>query len=151
MKKEDFIKRRGQAAYDKQLQQGRDWKAWHHEESNVQSRMWAVNNSERGKANDREKCRKGGKNYAHTLEYHKTGLQGEKNKIRSRHAHHYYRYKRLIAPASQIHHEWIPGTADFRGIALVEANQHMHGFVDVIKILNGKITLLTEKEVKRGV
>jgi hypothetical protein len=67
-----------------------------------------------------------------------------------KHAHQYKPYKDSIAPDSQIHHEWVPETAEYRGVALVEAEQHMHGFVDVIEILAGKITLLTEEEIKNG-
>ena len=64
------------------------------------------------------------------------------------HGNLWRKYKNIIAPESQIHHEWIPGTANYRGVALVEADQHMHGIVDVIEILEGKITLLTEDKVK---
>lgn len=80
----------------------------------------------------------------------RTGIQGDKNKIRMKHAHQYKPYKMIIALESQIHHEWVPDTPEYRGVALVEKDQHMHGFVDVIEILDGKITLLTEEEVKRG-
>lgn len=81
----------------------------------------------------------------------KYGNQGERNKIRMKHANQYRPFKQIIAPDSQIHHEWIPETAEFRGVALVEKDQHMHGFIDVIKILEGKITLLSEKEIKGGI
>ena len=67
-----------------------------------------------------------------------------------KHAKQYKPCKAIIATDSQLHHEWIPKTAEYRGLALVEKDQHMHGFVDVIKILDGKITLLTEEEVKNG-
>jgi hypothetical protein len=42
------------------------------------------------------------------------------------------------------------GTAEHRGVALVEADQHMRGFVDVIEILEGEIRLPTEAEVRGG-
>ena len=70
--------------------------------------------------------------------------------IRNKHWRRWISYKRIIAPDSQIHHEWISEMADFRGVALVETDQHAHGFVDVIQILEGQITLLTEAEI-RGV
>ena len=132
MKKEEYIRKYGEVAYDRMLQQNRDWKVQHPDEA---------------KANHQEVSQKGGKYYEKWLKYNHTGLQGERSKIRRNHARLYYPYKQVISPNSQIHHEWIPGTADFRGVALVETDQHMHGYIDVIKILDGKITLFTEKEI----
>lgn len=54
----------------------------------------------------------------------------------------------IIAPDSQLHHEWVPETCEYRGVALVEAEQHMHGFVDVI--VDGEITRLTEEQIRNG-
>jgi hypothetical protein len=65
-----------------------------------------------------------------------------------RHGYYWRPYKNIIAPGSQLHHNWIPGTADYTGLALVEADQHMRGFIEVIQILEGKITLFTEKEIR---
>ena len=31
---------------------------------------------------------------------------------------------------------------------VVEKDQHIHGFIDVIQILEGEITLFTEEEIK---
>jgi hypothetical protein len=84
------------------------------------------------------------------LEYNRTGIPGEKTRIRYKHGREWKPYKDIIAPDSQIHHEWVPETAEYRGVALVEKDAHMHGFVDVIEILDGEITLLTEEEVKMG-
>jgi hypothetical protein len=84
------------------------------------------------------------------LKDNRTGLQGARNKIRGRHSHEYKPYKAIIAPESQLHHEWLPDSPEYRGLALVEADPHMHGFVDVIEILDGEITLLTEEEVRKG-
>lgn len=151
MKKEEFIRRRGEVAYERYLQQGRDSHArlrkGHQEEANTQTQAWREANPERVKASNHEGSRKGGKYYEHTLEYNKTGIRGERNKLRRKHRGQYIPFKQIIAPESQIHHEWIPGTAEYTGVALVEKDQHMHGFVDVIKILDGKITLFTEREI----
>ena len=138
MNKEESIKRYGEAAYAEVLQQGRDWHAWRREIR-----------PEEVKAKNQEYSCKGGKYYKTKLKYRTTGLQGKREKIREKHRRRYRSFKRIIAPDSQIHHEWIPGTAEYTGIALVETDQHMHGFVDVIKILDGKITLLTEKEIAK--
>ena len=135
MKKEERIKRYGEAAYEKKLQQNQDWASDHPEET---------------KANQHENGRKGGKYYEQHQKYKITGLQGERNRIRNRHRHHYHPYKQIIAPESQIHHQWLPETANFTGVALVEADQHMHGYIDVIQILEGEITLLSEAEIRNN-
>ena len=199
MKKEEYICRYGEEAYEKELQKNRErwkqhperrkpeeaeernrnwynqnrgevlkrmrekrkqepevyrvrdkqWRDGHLEEARESVRVWNLNNPEEVKANSLEASRKGGKYYEKRLEYRRTGLQGQRNKIRSAHRKQYYPYKKVIAPDSQLHHEWIPNTADFRGVALVEKNQHMHGYIDVIQILEGEITLLTEEEIKK--
>ena len=77
------------------------------------------------------------------------GLPHAKGLIRWKHGKYYAPYKKIIDTENltQLHHEWIPGTADYRGTALVEADSHMHGFIDVIQILEGEITLLTEAAI----
>ena len=180
MNKEERIARYGEAAWEKMLAQGRErYKAHkeqenvynkkyreehpeevkayrkrydeeHREEDKARSKKYKEEHPEEVKANGQEHCRKGGKRYDKHLEYQRTGISGDKNRIRSKHAHQYRPYKRIIAPDSQIHHEWIPNTAEYTGVALVEADQHQYGIIDVIQILEGKITLLTEEEVKRG-
>ena len=156
MKKEEIIAKYGEAAYETILAQRRAYHKAHKEEeeyrekANAAAKKYVEENPEKIKANQHEANRKGGKRYARKLEYITTGLQGERNKIRYKHGNQYRPYKQIIAPDSQIHHEWVPNMSDYRGVALVEADQHMHGFVDVIEILEGKITLLTEEEVKRG-
>ena len=37
--------------------------------------------------------------------------------------------------------------AEYRGLALVDAKPHRYGIIDVILILDGKITLLTKEDV----
>ena len=101
-------------------------------------------------SNKRER-RKGGKDYEARQKYETTGLQGRKKKIRMKHAKKWRRYKQIVAPESQCHHEWISGTSQYRGVALVEKDQHIHGMINVIRILEGKITLFTEEEVRNRV
>ena len=139
MNKEEIIAKYGEAAWAKVLEQGRE-----------KTKKYKEEHPEQVKADNRELIRKGGKYYDKHQEYQHTGLQGARNRIRNKHRRQYKPYKMIIAPESQIHHEWVPKTAEYTGVALVEADQHMHGFVDVIQILDGKITLLTEEEVKRG-
>ena len=177
MKKEEIIKRYGQAAYDMRVQQARDWKVQHplynkryHAEyselNKLTAKEWREANQEKVKAygrgwrelnpdkviaDNQEHNRKGGKFYEHQLEYNRTGLQGERNRIRGKHNRKYYSFKQIIAPGSEIQHEWLPGTANYRGVALVEKDQHRHGIIKVIQILEGKITLFTEKEIREQV
>ena len=135
MKKEEFIKRYGKEAYEKWRQQKREWGRKHPEVT---------------KTNHRREHRKGGENYERHLKYKITGLPHERELVRGKHQRYWAPYKQIIAQNSQIHHEWIPETANYRGVALVEKDQHMHGFIDVIQILEGEITLLREGEVRIG-
>jgi hypothetical protein len=80
----------------------------------------------------------------------RSGLQGARKRIRMKHGREYRPYKMIIAPESQIHHEWIDDTAEYRGVALVETKPHQYGIIDVIQILDGEITVLTEAEVKKA-
>lgn len=120
MNKEEYIEKYGEEAYKTRLKQTEMWIKTHN--------------------------RKGGDNYPKLMLYHMTGLPYARRLIRNKHGLKWRLFKQIIAPESQIHHEWIPRTADYRGTALVETNQHQHGIIDVIQILEGKITLLTEDE-----
>lgn len=177
MKKEEFIQMYGEVAYEKRRQQGREWdmshseenkikaqarhtihrdednarsKEWykeHCEEVNMRSKIWRENHPDKVITNNRNVWCKGGKYYNAKLQYNSTGLQGERNAIRHRHGKAYLPFKQIIAPKSQLHHQWLPNSAEYTGLALVEAGQHMHGFIDVIQILEGEITLLTEAAI----
>lgn len=133
MKKEETIRRYGEAAYEKWL---------------AQKQAWVEAHPENVRKNNRMHSRKGGRGYARKLIYGRTGIPGEKNKIRALHSLKWRQYKNIIAPNSQLHHQWEIGTAKYTGLALVEADSHMHGFINVIKILKGGITLFTEKEIR---
>ena len=133
MNKEEFIARRGEAAYEKKLEQ---------------NHQRALDNPDRVREYHEEHGRKGGKYYLKWRKYQITGLRSARNVIRTMHRRHWRNYKTIIAPDSQIHHEWVPGTSNYNGVALVEKDQHRHGIIDVIQILDGDITLLTEKEIR---
>lgn len=135
MNKEEFISRYGEEGYEKMLEQTRVWQKEHPEELKLRSQ---------------KQCRKDGEYYDKKVEYNRTGLQGERNKIRKKHAYQYRSFKMIIAPDSQLHHEWIQKTAEYRGVALVEKDPHQYGIIDVIQILDGNITLLTEKDIKEA-
>lgn len=149
MKKEEIIKRYGEGEYNRQLEQKRAYREAHREEANARNKKYAEEHPEQVIATSQEQNRKGGKYYDKTLEDNRTGLRGDRNKIRLKHRNQYRPFKNIIAPESQIHHEWVPDTSEYRGVALVEAEAHQYGIVDVIEILDGKITLLTEDEIKK--
>lgn len=147
MEKKEFIERYGKVAYKKWQQQKRDWNKEHPQEARERTRLWMLDHPEEVKANDKEK-RKGGKYYGRQRKYFSTGIPHEKELVRRKHRNKWTLYKQIIAPESQIHHEWILNTSDFGGVALVGKDQHIHGFIDVIQILEGEITLFTEEEIK---
>ena len=116
--------------------------------SNLKSvKKYQLTHPERVAENHRASSHKGGKRYAKKQLYKQTGIQGDRNKIRTRHAMEWLPFKRIIAPQSQLHHEWLPNSAKYSGVALVESTQHRHGFISVIKVLEGTITLKTEEDI----
>jgi hypothetical protein len=46
----------------------------------------------------------------------------------------------------QIHHEWIPRTTEYTGIALVEAKDHMRNIIKPLIILEGEIVWTNETD-----
>ena len=134
MKKEEIIECLGQHFYDKRLAAAREWKRDH---------------PKIVRENSHQSNRKGGKYYKRHLRYQHSGLQGARNKIRAMHARRWSKYKKFIAPDSQIYHAWRHNSTDFDGVALVQANAHRHGVIDVILILEGKIILPTEEKNRR--
>ena len=151
MEKADYIRRYGEAAYKAMLKHISDLDAQRREEVNAKSKKWADSHPAQVQARNKNWFRKTGEHYEKWTHYNMSGLRHLKNQIRVTHEQKWRLYKQIIAPESQLHHEWIPGTADYRGVALVEKDQHMHGFVDVIQILEGEITLLLEAEIRRGI
>jgi len=147
MKNEERIRKYGVKAYERYLQQKRECHKEHRAEDNARIEKWKEANPDKVKVHEHERNRKGGKYYEQQCKYQLTGLRHERGLIRKKHQNRYASYKQIIAAESQIHHEWVPGTADYTGVALVEADQHVHGYIDVIQLLEGEITLFTEKEI----
>ena len=133
MKKEDFIREKGLPAYEIDLRHKREW---------------ARRNPTAIKKASNEHNRAGGKYYEQKLQWLKSAIPNARHTIRVRHGHMYRAFKEIIAPDSELQHEWLPGTAKYRGVALVESKPHQYGIIDVIQILEGKITLFTEKEIR---
>jgi hypothetical protein len=132
--KDDFVAKYGEGAYERRLARERQWR----EENQDKVR-------ERG---NQEQCRKGGKHYAKGLEYSRTGIPGERARIRVKHAARWRPYKCILAVDSVNHHQWVSGTSKYTGVALVEKHQHQQGIIDVIQIMEGEITIFTEAELR---
>lgn len=152
MNKEEYIRRYGIAAYEKILQQNRDRNKAHPEEMKASADNWKACNPEKVKAHNQEQSRKEGKYYENHKLSHKEGLSGEKERVRGKAHRIWTPYKKIIDPEglTQLHHQWLSNSAEYTGLALVEKGQHMHGYVDVIQILEGEITLLTEAEIREA-
>ena len=150
MNKKECIDIYGKEKYARMLKQNRERNRVHPDQIRANSRKWADAHPDQVLAQSQKHNRKGGKGYKKMRRYKMTGVPHTKGKIRTSHANKWAPYKQIIAPKAQLHHEWLLGTARYRGVALVEANQHMHGFIDVIQIMEGEITLLREEEVRMG-
>lgn len=146
-RKADYIARHGEEAYEKIKKLALETYYNNRSERQAQHRIWCKNNHLKVLEANRQRGRKGGKYYEKHLRDSQTGLRGDRNKIRCKDRRRWRKYKNFIAPDSQLHHQWVPNTAEYTGLALVEANPHRYGIIDVIQILDGKITLLTEKEI----
>ena len=148
MNKKERILKYGETAYAKMLMQRRERYKINCEMKKEFSQDWRLENPEMVRMHTRAQTIKGGKRYKQFMKYKQTGTPHKREKIRMRHGHRWRPYKLIIAPDSQIHHQWRPGTSEYDGVALVEKDQHMRGFIDVIQILEGNITLLTEEEIR---
>lgn len=149
--KDEYIAKYGEEAYARHLIHGRKWRKKNLEMTREMIKGWTGRNSEKVIEYGRQRCRKGGEYYERALEYQRTGLRRERNKIRRKHGDMWRLYKRIIAPGSVLHHQWQPDSAEYDGVALVEEDKHQHGIIDVIQILEGEITLFTEEFLRRGV
>ena len=160
--KDDFIAKHGEEAYAERLEQRKEWgqnlpdgeaqrsrdrREADPEKCRENGKEWRRNHPEKAIEHGRQLSRKGGKFDEKKQKYKQTGIPGERERIRMRDRHKWRQYKKIIAPDSQLHHQWIPETAKYIGLALVEKDLHIYGFIDVIEILSGKITLFTEKEI----
>ena len=160
--KDEYIAKHDEAAYVRRLTQRKKWgellsggekqrsqdrRDADPEKEHESCRAWREKNPEKVKANGRNVSRKGGAGYEKKRIYKQTGIPGERERIRMRHGYHWRPYKKLVAPNSELHHEWVPKTSEYRGLALVERDAHRYGRIDVIQVLSGEITLLTEKDI----
>ena len=138
MKKDGRIKQWGAEAYKREL---------------ALSKIWKKKNPEKTKRYAAERNRVGGKHYLEARRKNMEGLRHERAKRRSRDAKKYHLYKKVIDPTglTQVHHSWYSNSVECEGLALVEKDQHQHGYIKVIQILEGEITLFTEEFLRGGV
>ena len=146
MKKVEIIERYGTEEYKRRLSKNRSQSPTQQDVAKTRASAWFIAHPEEAKAHNNELGHKGGKRYEKHLEYMRSGLSGKRHGIRTKHGKHWRKYKNIVAPESELHHLWVPKTARYMGVALVEKNMHRHGIIKVIQILEGQITLLTEEE-----
>ena len=115
----------------------------YNEEVNAIEQRWKKSNLEKDKAKkDRERVlryTKGGDKYEENCEYRRTGIQGERNKIRRRDRRTWQPFKNFIALDTEVHHAWIKGTANYNGVAIVDKSEH--GIINPILILENSILI----------
>lgn len=138
MKKEEYVRRYGVESYERYRKNIRIWLKKH--ASQVQ---------EIQKISSAERNRKNGKYYAKKRQFETTGIQRVKRLVRAKHQKRWNKYKQIIAPNSELHHEWIPNSGRYRGVALVDKEKHRHGVINPIQIIEGKIMLFSEPEIRR--
>jgi hypothetical protein len=157
--KDNFRAKYGIEAYERRLARRREWgrqlpggekqrsqerRDANPEQSREYDRAWAERNPDKVKAKGREVSRKDGKYYAKKKIYKQTGISGERERVRMRDR---YKYGKLMDLSGlEIHHIWKDGTAEYTGIALVEAKAHRRGKIKVIKVLEGEIELFSEAD-----
>lgn len=148
MNKDERIARYGLEAYEKRKKYARDQYYKNKDQRLAQHKEWNKKNPLRVLEANQQRGRKGGKHYKKHLYDAQTGLRGARNKIRCKDRRKWRLYKGLIAPNSILHHQWQPNSAKYSGVALVEKVQHQYGYIDVIEILEGKITLFSEEGIR---
>ena len=152
MKKVEVIERLGEEEWERRLKSSRRWRAENRDRAVDSTKQWRITNPEKVKkdneVNNLETNRRGGKYYERHKQSQMVGIPHEKTLIRQKHQRRWTPLKRIIAPNSELHHQWQMGTANYDGVALVEKDQHRYGIIDVIQILEGEITLLTEEEIR---
>ena len=148
MNRQERMKKYGEDAYMKILAQMKERYKKDRAKYCENSRRRRAANPERVTAESHEQNRKGGKYYEKAQEYERTRLRRERRVVRGKHAKKWRPYKNIIAPGSQLHHQWHSGNAKYTGLALVEADAHMHRIIKVIRILEGAITIYTEAGIR---
>jgi hypothetical protein len=131
--KDDYIAQYGEEKYQQKL---------------ICAGKWRERNRDKIEAERAGRYRKGGKHYADIVAYFSKGLPRERKNVRSKHQSRWRPYKLIVAPESVLHHQWRRDSAGYDCVALVEKKQHQYGIIEVIKVLEGRVTLFTEKAIR---
>ena len=93
----------------------------------------------------KQRMHKGGTHYEKEKEYNRTGLRGERHRIRCIHRKAYRLFKKFFGIDTNIHHEWIPGTAKYRSICVLEVEDHKDKMFEnpVLFFTNNQLVLRT--------
>jgi hypothetical protein len=133
MKKEEFIRKKGTAAWEAQLAKSRRTQLRNrvNKAREAQEEFQKLHYSEQQEIlRDMWKKREG--------HYSRSGLPqnitAARNKIRQAHC------AKWPSDVLDHHHEWIEDTAEYTGVALVEREAHRHGIINVVTLLEGVIT-----------
>lgn len=138
MKKEEYIRKYGPAAWEERLSKTRRTRV----KNKVDKCLKIKNESEKGNPTDQQESlrdqwkKENGAKFRPRLN---ECVLKERNKIRQAH------YVKWRSPHFDVHHEWVGDTADYRGVALVERIAHRHGIINVVIPLEGVITEFTRK------
>jgi hypothetical protein len=133
MNKNAFIEKWGIAAYEKRMKVSRDWRQAHPENTEKWRKQicdWKRTHPIRVKRIARDSYRKHRKEI---LNRQCTDTEGLRRSIRGKHRI-WSKYKRFVALATRQHYEWIPETAEYKCIALVENDLRQYPFENVIHI-----------------
>ena len=112
MKKEEIIKRYGPEEYKRRLAKNRTRTPAQRDVAKALANAWHTAHPEEVKRHNDQICHKYGKRYQKHLGYMRSGLPGERHRIRIKHGKLWGRYKQIVAPESEIHHLWVPGRQD---------------------------------------
>lgn len=88
---------------------------------------------------------KGGKGYLKMRAYSQQPVPNARHRVRARHETKYRGIKLLLESffeglKLQLRHQWLSGTAEYTGLALVDTERHQRGIISVVYPLEGVIT-----------
>lgn len=166
MKKEEYIKKYGVEKWLEYIAYQRDYYTKNIEKVREKNREYQREYQRKYYAENKEKvkerCREHIREYQHKYyadieirgrvhEYMKkycgslsdhNSIPYRKSLIRQRDHHRFFSIKQFFQNLqTDIHHEWIPNTADYTFIALVERDKHRYNIIDPIVILEKKVVL----------
>lgn len=134
MKKQEMIDRYGEEWYNEhRLEPAKKWVREHREEHAEYNRKYRQEHRE-------EKIKYQKKYWGAKAD--PDSIPHKRQLIRARDNRRYNPIRQFWSHLkTDIHHEWIPDTADYMFIALVERSKHQYGIIDPICILEGEVAV----------